>query len=91
MAQSCCHAGVLPREISFKATVQTLEAFQPSITSPLYRSLADRLMLYGQIMDAIAAHQVGNRPGRVEPRLQKRRFKQYDYMMKPRRGEVREW
>ena len=37
-----------------------------------------------QLMDAIALHQVGNRPGRIEPRLRKRRFKKYDYMMKPR-------
>lgn len=85
MAQSCCRAGTLPREISFKATVQTLEAFQPFIAAPSYRSLADRLTLYEHIMDAIAAHQVGNRPGRIEPRLRKRRFKKYDYMMKPRR------
>ena len=84
MAQSCCRAGMLPREISFKATVQTLEAFQPFIASPSNRSLADRLLLYQQIMDAIAAHQVGNRPGRIEPRLRKRRFKKYDYMTKPR-------
>ncbi|TWU51677.1 transposase [Rubripirellula reticaptiva] len=85
MAQSCCRAGMLPREISFKATVQTLEAFQPFIASPSNRSLSDRLLLYQQIMDAIAAHQVGNRPGRVEPRLRKRRFKKYDYMTKPRK------
>ena len=76
---------MLPREISFKATVQTLEAFQPFIASPSNRSLADRLLLYQQIMDAIAAHQVGNRPGRIEPRLRKRRFKKYDYMTKPRK------
>ncbi len=85
MAQSCCRAGMLPREISFKATVQTLEAFQPFIAAPTCRRLADRLMLYEQVMDAVAAHQVGNRPGRIEPRLRKRRFKKYDYMMKPRR------
>jgi hypothetical protein len=84
VARSCCRAGMLPREISCKATVQTLEAFQPLIATPSYRSLTDRQVLYEQIMDAIAAHQVGNRPGRIEPRLRKRRFKKYDYMMKPR-------
>jgi hypothetical protein len=36
------------------------------------------------VLDAIAVHKVGNRPGRMEPRLRKRRTKKYDYMMKPR-------
>ena len=89
MAQSCCRAGVLPREVSFKATVQTLEAFQPFIAGPSCRSRVGRLMLYEQIMDAIAVHQVGNRPGRIEPRLRKRRFKKYDFMMKPRKEAKR--
>nr|WP_261360632.1 IS4 family transposase [Aeoliella straminimaris] len=84
MAQSCHRAGMLPREISFKATVQILEAFQPFITVYRGYNLADRDLLYEQLIDAIAVHQVGNRPGRSEPRLRKRRFKKYDYMMKPR-------
>lgn len=84
MAQSCPRAGILPREISFKATVQILEAFQPLIAAQRGCSLATRVWLYEQVMDAIAVHQVGNRPGRIEPRLRKRRFKKYDYMMKPR-------
>jgi len=85
MAQSCRRAGMLPREISFKATVQILEAFQPLIAAQRGCSLTNRVLLYEQVMDAIAVHQVGNRPGRIEPRLRKRRFKKYDYMMKPRR------
>jgi hypothetical protein len=84
MAQSCRRAAILPREISFKATVQTLEAFQPLIAAPSCRSLADRLKLYEQVLDSIAVHKVGNRPGRMEPRLRKRRTKKYDYMMKTR-------
>ncbi|MDV6031972.1 MAG: hypothetical protein F9B45_18155 [Phycisphaera sp. RhM] len=58
-------------------------SFRPFIASPSYRGLTDRLVLYEQIMDAIAVHQVGNRPGRIEPRLRKRRTKKYDYMRKP--------
>jgi hypothetical protein len=42
MAQSCRRASMLPREIRYKATVQTLEAFQPLIADPSCRSLADR-------------------------------------------------
>lgn len=83
-AQSCSRAGMLPREVSFKATVQTLEAFQPLIAAWECRSLAERMLLYEQLLDAIAVHRVGNRPGRFEPRLRKRRTKKYDYMMKPR-------
>lgn len=84
MAQSCHRAGMLPREISFKATVQILEAFQPFIATGRGCSLTRRVLLYEQVLDAIAVHHVGNRPGRIEPRLRKRRFKKYDYMMKPR-------
>jgi hypothetical protein len=84
MAQSCSRAGTLPREVSFKATVQTLEAFQPLIAAQGCHSSADRMVLYGKVLDAIAVHRVGNRPDRFEPRLRKRRTKKYDYMMKPR-------
>ena len=84
MAQSCRRTDMQPREISFKATVQILEAFQPLIAAQRGCSLARRALLYEQVLDAIALHQVGNRPGRIEPRLRKRRFKKYDYMMKPR-------
>ena len=78
MAPSGYRAGMFPRETSFKATLQTLEAFQSLIASPCNRNRADRLRLYQQLMDVIAVHQVGNRPGRFEPRLRKRRFKKYD-------------
>ena len=84
MAQSCHRASMLPREISFQATVQILEAFQPLVAAGRGCNLAKRVLLYKQVMDAIAVHQVGNRPGRIEPRLRKRRFKKYDYMIKPR-------
>jgi hypothetical protein len=36
------------------------------------------------LLDAIAAHRVGNRPDRYEPRLRKRRRSQYDWLTKPR-------
>lgn len=84
MVQSCCRAGMLPREISFKPTAQTLEAFQPLIATQSYQCLTDRLVLHEQITDAIAAHQVGYWPVRIKLRLRKRRFKKYDSMMKPR-------
>ena len=84
MAQSCHKAGLLPREVGFKATIQTLEAFQPLIAASSCRSVASRETLYEQVIEAIVVHQVGNRPGRLEPRLRKRRTKKYDFMMTPR-------
>jgi hypothetical protein len=55
---------------------------------------ADRLLdargqtrreLYAWLLIAIGAHQVNDRPGRVEPRARKRRRKQYPRLMQPRR------
>jgi len=73
----------LPRTISFKTVLQILKAIQP-FTDDRSLTRQQREDLYEQILDAIAAHRVGHRPDRFEPRLRKRRFKKYDYMMKPR-------
>ena len=83
IAQAADRSELSPRSISFKATIQLLEAFQPIINSQI-RTRRQRDELYQQILDAIAIHRIGNRPDRFEPRLRKRRFKKYDYMMKPR-------
>lgn len=83
IAQSAVRHGVSPRSISFKATMQVLEAFQPLLAAAK-RSHRYRNALYEQLLDSIAVHRVADRPNRFEPRLRKRRFKKYDYMMKPR-------
>jgi hypothetical protein len=36
------------------------------------------------LLEAIAAHEVGDRPDRFEPRLKKRRPKTYKFLRKPR-------
>ncbi len=82
IAQSATKHDLLPRSISFKATMQILEAFQPLIA--VTRSTQQRRILYEQLLASIAVHRVADRPDRFEPRLRKRRFKKYDYMMKPR-------
>lgn len=82
IAQSATKHGISPRFISFKATMQVLEAFQPLIAAE--RSHQYRHALYEQLLDSIASHRIADRPNRFEPRLRKRRFKKYDYMMKPR-------
>ena len=82
IAQSATKHAISPRSISFKATVQILEAFQPIIAMTVGSQHCQAL--YEQVLDSIALHPIANRPDRFEPRLRKRRFKKYDYMMKPR-------
>jgi hypothetical protein len=85
MAQAAAKAGVSPRSISFKATLQVLEAFRPLIASQAHRGAGHRATLYQPILRAIAVHRVGDRPDRFEPRMAKRRPKRYDRLTKPRR------
>ena len=82
MAQAAVTHDLLPRSISFKGTVQTLEAFS-SIIEGTHHS-ARRLELYRHLLDAIATHRVADRPNRFEPRVKKRRRNHYGWLMKPR-------
>lgn len=84
IAQAASKHDMEPRSISFKGAIQTLEAFQPVIASSGRRDSAFRKVLYCQLLDCIAAHRVGNRPNRFEPRKRKRRFKLYNFLRKPR-------
>jgi hypothetical protein len=86
MAQSALLTDTLPRELSFKHTVQLWRACGGH---GLGGDDDDRLAL---VFTLIAQQRVGNRPGRIEPRAVKRRPKQYPRMMLPRplaREEVR--
>jgi hypothetical protein len=85
MAQAASQNGVSPRSISFKATLQILEAFQPLIVSQAYRGLSHRESLYQEVLRAIAQHSVADRPDRFEPRVAKRRPKNYNRLTKPRK------
>jgi len=84
MAQAATKHGIEPRSISFKGTLQTLEAFQPLIDFQDQRGSLHRLSLYQHLLDAIAVHRVADRPDRFEPRKKKRRPKPYDRLMKSR-------
>jgi hypothetical protein len=85
MAQAASQNGTSPRSISFKATLQVLEAFGPLIASRAHGSLSQRESLYQEVLRAIARHRVADRPDRFEPRMAKRRPKNYDRLRKPRR------
>jgi len=84
MAQAASQHGIQPREISFKGTIQTLEAFQPLISFQGHQGEAFRQQLYQQLLTAVATHRVADRPDRFEPRKRKRKPRTAEQMMKPR-------
>jgi hypothetical protein len=84
MAQAAVQANRAPRRISFAAAVQTVNAFR-------WVLLFSPSGGYGQVVEvlwlAVASHEVGNRPGRCEPRKVKRRPKGYPWLTRPRDEE----
>jgi len=81
IAQAAAGHGKDPRQISFTRAMRTLEAFRPAIAGVSNDRLAQ---LYQHMLTAIASHEIGNRPDRLEPRQRKRRPKPYKLMTKPR-------
>jgi putative transposase len=79
IAVSAQEAGVEPWQLSFKGALQTLDTFLPMLCSNV--SLDNWCTA---LSAAIATHTVGERPDRYEPRVKKRRAKEYDLMNKPR-------
>ena len=71
-----------PRLISFKGTLQTMTAFQEALR---WATPPDREHLVAAMLRAIAHHAVGDRPGRVEPRANKRRPKTQRFLTEPRK------
>ena len=90
MAQAATTHDLLPRCISFKGACQTLEAFQPVIELQAAQGPLHRLDLYLDLLDAIATHQVADRPDRFEPRLKKQRRDHYGWLTRPRADVKRE-
>jgi hypothetical protein len=88
MAESALQMGVLPRQLSFKHTVQVWTAWsQRQFVSEKDEDLTGLLSI-------IAEKRVGKRPGRMEPRVVKRREKPYPHMNRPReelREEIRSY
>jgi hypothetical protein len=90
MAQAASRHDIEPRTISFKGTLQTLEAFQPLIDYQGHRGNSFRERLYQQLLDSISLHRVADRPDRFEPRKRKRWPMRFERMMKPRHELKRE-
>ena len=73
-AQAAWKKGLAPRQISFAGTVQILETFQCLLIA---NDDDQKANVYHTLFIAIAAHQVGDRPNRIEPRRLKRRHDKY--------------
>jgi hypothetical protein len=84
IAQAAAKHDILPRSISFKGTLQSLEAFQPLIEFRAAYDSEHRLRLYHNLLDAIATHRIADRPDRYEPRVKKHRRNHYGWLTKPR-------
>ena len=83
MAQAALLADQIPRQLSFKHTVQVWISWQQR-----GGGTHDAVCIRGLLL-LIAAPRVGRRPGRIEPRVVKQRPKTYSLMTKPR-AEARE-
>jgi hypothetical protein len=84
LAQAAHKHDLLPRCLSFKGALRTLEAFQPMIALQAEHDTAHRLRLYHHLLDAIATHEVADRPNRYEPRMKKRHMRKFAHLSKPR-------
>ena len=73
-AQAAWKKGLAPRQISFAGTVQILATFQCLLIA---NDDDQKANMYHTLFIAIAAHQVGDRPNRIEPRRLKRRHDKY--------------
>lgn len=81
MAEAAFLGHVLPRQLSFKATLQLIRAFEENLRhAPHARQFLRRAYL----LAGIARLRLPHRPGRVEPRVVKRRTQQHPLMTQPR-------
>jgi len=76
MAEAALYSQLMPRQLSFKHTLQIWLIWSKQF-SPNDDHIDTLLIMIAQI-------RVGNRPGRIEPRAIKRRPKAYSLLMKPR-------
>jgi hypothetical protein len=79
MTESAKRTGTTPRQLSVKGAMQAVESFTPAMMAA-----SGNEALYAAFLTTVAAHRVGNRPGRQEPRKKKRRPAWQDYLKVPR-------
>ncbi|OGT44026.1 MAG: hypothetical protein A3F13_06790 [Gammaproteobacteria bacterium RIFCSPHIGHO2_12_FULL_40_19] len=81
MAEACVRHDAIPWKISFKGVVQLLSEFMPHF---LHSNARKNKMLYAEMLALIVKNKVGNRPGRVEPRVIKQRHKPFPTLQRQR-------
>jgi hypothetical protein len=81
MATAAMQSGQSPWQISFKGTLQTINQFLPLLVM-----CTNIEAWYTALLTAVATHNVGDRPDRIEPRLVKRRPKPYKHLREPRQN-----
>ncbi|MEM8732775.1 MAG: IS4 family transposase [Planctomycetota bacterium] len=84
MAEAASKNKILPRTISFKGTLQILEAFQALLSLTPIRTAAVRIEMFKRLIEAVAEHRVADRPNRIEPRRLKRKYNRFDALSIPR-------
>jgi hypothetical protein len=83
MAEAASIHYVALERISFKGTLDTVRHFSLEIAKT--RSRRERCQLINEMLAALAADPVPDRPHRIEPRNRKRRPKEFPVLVKPRR------
>jgi hypothetical protein len=81
MALAAAVHGPMPRSLSFTAAKTHIHNFAQHMKAA---SKATQDRLEAELLKAIATNQVGQRPGRKEPRAVKKRQQKYSYLTKPR-------
>jgi hypothetical protein len=81
MAQAACMNSLLPRQLSFKAALQLLNAFEVTLRHGSSQDIAIR---HTELLTRLGRRRLPHRPDRVEPRAVKRRPKQHWLLTEPR-------
>lgn len=81
MARTAEEAGLLPLQVSFKGSLQMVQAFAAVLWTAEVQELEEILR---RLRTAIGKHRVGDRPNRCEPRRRKRRPKHYPHLNESR-------
>ena len=81
IATSAAVHGKSPRKVGFTLACQTILSSWMLISTGSCRNVA---ALWTSALSRIAANEVANRPGRIEPRVLKRRRHRYPLMQRPR-------
>ena len=85
IAEACQRHSLSPRSVSFKGTIQLLNSFLPHLIS---QSCEENERSYAKMLSLIVKNKIGNRPGRVEPRMVKQRGKPFKPLNNPRHVEI---